>query len=107
MASFNIGGTDYYSGIKLDSKGGVQFTTSATATTTVQFWFARRKNGDDSAKIKMVEGDWSSSTKTVELSTPFKSAGDSGEIELKPGTQYSILQSSKEQALILVVVTES
>ncbi len=107
VASFNIGGTDYYSGIKLDSKGGVQFTTSATATTTVQFWFARRKTGDSSAKIKMVEGDWSSSTKTVELSTPFESAGDSGEIELKPGTQYSILQSSKEQALILVVVTES
>lgn len=107
VASFNIGATDYYSGIKLDSNGGVQFTTSATATTTVQFWFARRKNGDDSAKIKMVEGDWSSSTKTVDLSTPFESAGDSGEIELKPGTQYSIVRSNKEQALILVVVTES
>ena len=107
VASFNIGGTDYVSGIKLDSKGGVQFTTSATATTTVQFWFARRKTGDTSAKIKMVEGDWDSSTKTVELSTPFGTAGDSGEIELKPGTQYSILRSDKEQALILVVVTES
>lgn len=107
VASFNIGGTDYYSGIKLDSNGGVQFTTSATATTTVQFWFARRKNGDSSAKIKLVEGDWSSSTKTVELATPFGTAGDSGEIELKPGTQYSIVRSDKEQALILVVVTES
>ena len=107
VASFNIGGTDYVSGIKLDSNGGVQFTTSATATTTVQFWFARRKTGDSSAKIKMVEGDWGSSVKTVELSTPFGEAGDSGEIELKPGTQYSILRSDKEQALILVVVTES
>lgn len=107
VASFNIGGTDYYSGIKLDSNGGVQFTTSATATTTVQFWFARRKDSETTAKIKLVEGDWDSSVKTGEFDTPSGKAGTSGEIELKPGTQYSIVRSNKEQALILVVVTES
>ena len=107
VASFNIGGTDYVSGIKLDSNGGVQFTTSATATTTVQFWFARRKDSETTAQIKLVEGDWDSSVKTGEFDTPSGKAGTSGEIELKPGTQYSIVRSNKEQALILVVVTES
>lgn len=107
VASFNIGGENYASGLKLDSNGGLQFTTTSLMDTKIRFWFARRKTGDTSAKIKLVEGDWGSSTVIATLDTPFGSpAGDSGEITLEQGKTYSIVRGDKEQALIYVTVTE-
>ena len=100
---FTIGGTEYSFGVKLNSSGYVSFTTSATLNTTVQFYFARRKESDSSAKIQLVpaEGD------PQEFETPFTTYGDSGEIALEKGKAYTIKQKSSEQGLILVKVTET
>ncbi|MBQ9410468.1 MAG: hypothetical protein IJU21_02540 [Bacteroidales bacterium] len=100
---FTIGGTEYSFGVKLNSSGYVSFTTSATLNTTVQFYFARRKEADSSAKIQLVpaEGD------AQVFETPFDTYGDSGEIALEKGVQYTIKQKSSEQGLILVKVVET
>ena len=98
-----VNGTDYKYGLKFDSKGYVNFTTSSTFNTSVQFWFIRRKSGDDTAKIQIVpEGG----TAQV-FSTPYDEPGDSGVLELQKGTAYTIKQSAKEQALIYLIVTET
>ena len=100
---FNIGGTDYSFGVKMNSSGYVTFTTSATLSTTVQFYFARRKESDSSAKMQLVPtgGD------ALLFETPFDAPGDSGEIALEKGTEYTIKQKSSEQGLILVIVKET
>ena len=87
----------------MDSKGYITFTTSGTLNTTVRFYFARRKEADESAKMQLIP---TGGTAQV-FDTPFASYADSGEIGLAPGTEYTIKQKSSEQAVILVVVTES
>ena len=49
---FTIGGVEYKYGFKMDSKGYVNFTTSSTYTTTLQFYTARRKSADTSAAMQ-------------------------------------------------------
>ena len=101
--TITVNNTAYKYGLKFDSKGYVNFTTSSTFNTTVQFWFIRRKNGDETAKIQLIpEGG----TATV-LATPYDAPGNSGVIELQKGTSYTIKQSAKEQALIYVIITET
>ena len=100
--SFTIDGTTYAYGLKMDSKGSVVFTTSATKTTTVQFYFARRK-ADGTAKMQISpEGGTAQ-----EFDTPHDTYADSGVLALEKGTTYTIKQKSGEQALILVKVTET
>lgn len=100
--TFTVDGTAYSYGLKMDSKGSVTFTTSATKTTTVQFWFVRRKSGS-SAKMQLVpaEGD------ATVFDTAWDAPTDSGVITLEKGMGYTIVQKSGEQALILVKVTET
>ena len=100
---FTIDGTTYQRGFKMDSKGYVTFTTSATLNTTVRFWFARRKEADTSARIQLLP---TGGTAQV-FDTPFDTYADSGVIALSQGTEYTIKQDNKEQAVILVIVTES
>ena len=100
---FEIGGTTYSFGVKMNSTGYVTFTTSATKTTTVQFWFARRKESDSSAKMQLLPADGEAAV----FETPFDAPADSGVINLEKGTEYTIKQKTSEQALILVVVKES
>ena len=100
---FTIGGTTYQRGFKMDSKGAVSFTTSATYNTYVRFYFVRRKSADTSAKMQLVP----TGGEAVEFDTPFDTYADSGVIDLAKGTEYTLKQKAKEQAVILVTVTES
>ena len=100
---FTVGGVTYKRGFKMDSKGYVTFTTSATYNTYVRFYFARRKEADTSAKMQIAPTDG----EAVVFDTPFDTYADSGVIDLAKGTEYTIKQKSKEQAVILVTVTES
>ncbi len=101
--SFTIGGTTYAQGFKMDSKGYVNFTTSSEFTTTVQFYFARRKSSDTGAKMQLIpEGG-----EAQVWETPYDTYGDSGIVTLEKGHAYTIKQKSSEQALILVVVKET
>ena len=100
---FTIDGTTYQRGFKMDSGGYVTFTTSATLNSTVQFYFARRKEADTSAQMQLIP---TGGTATV-FDTPFDAYADSGVIALEKGTEYTIKQKSKEQAVILVIVKET
>ena len=100
---WTIGDYSSTKGVKLNSTGAVKFTTSATFASTVEFYFVRRKAGDETAKILIV----SDGGEEVVFDTPYEKLGDSGELPLEKGTVYTIKQKSKEQALLLVVVKES
>ena len=102
--SFNIDGTTYSQGIKMDSKGYVNFTTSAENTTTLRFYAARRKADATTAKMQLIPA---SGDATVFDVTPHDTYMDTGEITLEKGTAYSIKQKSGEQAVILVIVKET
>ena len=101
--AFTINDVTYNNGLKFDSKGSVSFTASDTYTSKVQFWFARRKTGDTGAKIQIIPGSGDAQV----FDTPYDEAGTSGELTLTKGMTYTIKQKSNEQALILVVVSES
>ena len=100
---FEINGTTYSRGFKFDSKGYVTFTTSATLNTTVQFYFARRKVAESEAQIQLVP---TGGTEQV-WDTPYDNYGDSGVVTLERGTEYTLKQKAREQAVILVIVTET
>ena len=100
---FEIDGTTYSRGFKFDSKGYVTFTTSATLNTTVRFYFARRKAADTGAKIQLVP---TGGTEQV-WDTPYDDYGESGVVNLERGTEYTLKQKTSEQAVILVIVTET
>ena len=100
---FEINGTTYSRGFKFDSKGYVTFTTSATLNTTVHFYFARRKVAESDAKIQLVP---TGGTEQV-WDTPYDNYGDSGVVTLERGTEYTLKQKAREQAVILVIVTET
>lgn len=100
---FTIDGTEYAYGLKMDSKGSVSFTTSASKTTTVQFFFARRKSSATGAKMQLVP----STGDPQVFETAYDNYSDSGIITLEKGVNYTIKQKSEEQALILVKVTEN
>ena len=100
---FEIDGTTYQRGFKFDSKGYVTFTTSATLNTTVRFCFARRKVAESDAQIQLAPAG---GTEQV-WDTPYDNYGDSGVVTLERGTEYTIKQQKREQAVILVIVTET
>ena len=100
---FEIEGTTYQRGFKFDSKGTISFTTSATLNTTVRFYFARRKVAESDAKIQLAP---TGGTEQV-WDTPYDNYGDSGVVTLERGTEYTLKQKAREQAVILVIVTET
>jgi len=102
--SFTIDGTTYAYGLKMDSKGYVNFTTSDTYTTTLQFYYARRKEADTSAAMQWGPTDGEATVLDI---TPWDTYGDSGVITLEKGTAYTIEQKTKEQAIILVIIKET
>ena len=101
---FTINGTTYNFGFKMDSGGYVKFTTSSDCTSTLRFYYARRKEGDSAACMQLIPAGGSA---TVFDTSPFTTFADSGVLELAKGTEYTIKQSTKEQAVILVIVTET
>ena len=105
--SFTVEGIECTQGVKLNKDGFVSFTTSASATSIVTFYYACRKSGDNSsARIKITPtnpsgdavvyggfntyGTVSSQTKTLDASTT-----------------YSIQRDNKELALVMVKVVET
>ena len=101
--SFTIGGTAYKYGFKMDSNGSIAFKTSASYASTLRFYYVRRKTGDTGACMQLIpEGG----TATVFDTTPYDQFADSGELPLQPGTSYTVKQKTKEQAVILLIVTE-
>ena len=103
ISNWSIGGFTSTKGWKLNSSGSVSFTTSSTLNTTVQFYFIRRKSGETDAKIQLKpDGD-----DATEFATPYDAPGDSGVINLAKNKTYTIKQSTKEQALLLVIVNET
>ena len=101
--SFTIDGTTYTQGFKMDSKGYVNFTTSSEFTTTLQFYFVRRKSGDTGAKMQLIPDGGDAQI----WETPYDTYADSGVLTLEKGKAYTIKQKTSEQALILVVVKET
>ena len=91
----------------MDSKGYVTFTTDETLNSSVRFYFVSKSN-EEGAKIQLLVGNNESTTTLVDpIFTPYSTVGDSGDIALAKNTMYTIKQKSKEQALLLVVVTET
>lgn len=103
ISEWTIGDYTSTKGIKMNSDGKVSFTTSPTLTSTVQFYFIRRKSGDSSAKIQLVPA----SGEPVVFDTPYDSYADSGELMLEKNMSYSIQRKDKEQAVLLVIVKEN
>jgi pectate lyase len=100
---FTIGDVTYQYGFKMDSNGSIAFKTSDLYTSTLRFYFVRRKKADTGACMRLIpEGG----TETVFDTTPFEAYADSGELPLQPGTNYTVKQKTKEQAVILLIVTE-
>ena len=99
---FEIGGTSYKYGFKMDSNGYITFKTSAEYKSTVQFWFARRKEADSSAQMQLIP----SGGEARVFDSPFGAFADSGVISLEKNTEYTVKQKSKEQAVILLIVKE-
>lgn len=89
--------------VKMNSDGKITFTTSSSLTSTLQFYFIRRKEGDSSAKIQLVPA----SGNPVILDTPYDTFADSGELALEKGLSYTIQRKDKEQAVLLVIVHEN
>ena len=100
---FTVDGTTYQYGFKMDSSGYITFTTSSEYKSTVQFYFARRKSADSAAQIQLVPTGGEAQV----FDTPFDTYADSGVIELAKGTEYTVKQKTKEQAVILLIVKES
>ena len=103
ISSWTIGDYTSTKGWKLNSSAYVEFTTSATLNTTVQFWFIRRKSGDTGAKIQIIPDG---GTATV-IDSPHDAIANSGVLTLAKGTKHTIKQSKNEQALLLVIVNET
>ena len=101
---FTIGETTYQYGFKMDSKGYVTFTTSTEYNSTLQFWYARRKEADTTAAMQWGPTDGEATVLDV---TPFDTYADSGEIALEKGVSYTVKQKTKEQGLILLIVKET
>lgn len=93
-------------GLKLNSTGYIEFTTSTEYSSTVQFWFIRRYTEQDDAKIQLIANGDEKSPVTI-LDTPYDTTGDSGTISLDKGVSYTIKQRTREQALLLVIVKET
>ena len=103
ISSWTLGGYTSTKGIKMNSSGALTFTTSSRLTSTLQFWFIRRKTGDSTAQIQLVP----ETGEALVLDTPYDAIGDSGVITLEKGMNYTIKQKSKEQALLLTIVNET
>lgn len=101
---FTIDGTAYKYGFKMDSAGYISFKTSAEFSSTLQFWYARRKQADGTAQMQIVPTG--GETKVLDV-TPFDSCADSGAIQLAKDTEYTVKQKNKEQGVILLIVKES
>lgn len=99
---FTIDGTSYSYGLKMDSKGSVTFTTSATLNTTVQFYAARRKASGTSKMQLTCDG-----ADPVIVETEHGTPTGSGELTLEKGKAYTLAQKTSEQGLILVIVKET
>mgnify|MGYP002620814524 CR=1 FL=1 len=101
---FTIDGVTYQRGFKMDSSGYITFTTSSDYSSTLQFYYARRKEADTAACLQLVP---TGGTATVFDVSPFDTYADSGAISLEKGTEYTVKQKTKEQGVILLIVTES
>ena len=100
---FTVDGTTYQYGFKMDSSGYITFTTSSEYKSTVQFYFARRKSADSAAQMQLAPTGGEAQV----FDTPFDTFADSGVIELAKGTEYTVKQKTKEQAVILLIVKET
>ena len=103
ITSWEINGYTSTKGVKMNSTGAVTFTTSSSLNSTVQFWFIRRKTDDTSAKMQIIPegGD------ATVFDSPYDKPGNSGVLSLEKNKAYTIKQSSKESAVLLVIVNET
>lgn len=103
ITNWEINGYTSTKGVKMNSGGSITFTTSSSLNSTVQFWFIRRKTGDTTAKIQIIPegGD------ATVFDTPYDEPGNSSVLSLEKNTAYTIKQSTKEQAVLLVIVNEN
>ena len=103
ITSWDLNGFSSTKALKMNSSGALSFKTSATLNSTVEFWFIRRKSSDTTAKIHIIPegGD------ATVFDSPHDAPTSSGVLQLQANTSYTIKQSSKEQALLLVIVNET
>ncbi len=105
ITEWSINGYTSKKGVKFNSSGKVTFKTSATLNSSVQFWFIRRKSDATSAKIRIIADG--AETPLAIFDTPYDEIGNSGIVTLEKNTGYTIQQAASEQALLLVIVTET
>jgi len=102
--SFTIDGVTYTQGIKMDSGGYVNFTTSASCNTTIRFYSAVRKQTTSGAKMQLIP---SGADPIIFKDITWATYYDSGEVSLEKGTSYTLKQASGEQGLILVIIKQT
>ena len=105
--SFTINGTVCTKGIKLDSSGYLEFTTSANVNASLTFYYAARKSSDNSgAKIQITPTDPSGEATVFGEFNEFGTIS-SQTLSLEPSTKYRITRNSKELALVYVELIET
>lgn len=105
--SFSINGISCTKGVKLDSSGYLEFTTSDNVTASLTFYYAARKSTDnDTAVIQITPTDPEG---TATEFGSFESFGtiSSQTITLNASTKYRISRKAKELALVFVELSET
>lgn len=104
--SFSINGISCTKGVKLDSSGYLEFTTSDNVTASLTFYYAARKSTDnDTAVIQITPTDPAG---TATEFGSFESFGtiSSQTITLNASTKYRISRKTKELVLVFVELSE-
>jgi hypothetical protein len=103
-ASLTIGDASYTQGIKMDSKGYVTFTTSATYNTSLEFYAVTRKSSTTNAKMQLISDGIDPIVFDV---TPWSEPLHGSVQTLEKGRTYTLKQKESEQAVIIVIVKET
>lgn len=99
--SFTIKGKTYSNAKKIDGSNNISFTTSSTATTTIQFWAAKRQEDKDGI-IKLQKGSSNIVNATMTLGTIY----DSGIVTLEKGTEYKFNKTGEVGLFYVEVIEE-
>ena len=107
VSSFSINGVSCTKGIKLDSSGYLEFTTSANVNATLTFYYVARKKADnDNAKIQITPTEPAGEASIFDSFNTFGTI-NSQTLTLEASTKYRIARNSKELALVYVELIET
>ncbi len=107
VSSFIIDGNTCTKGLKLDSGGYLDFTTSSDVTASVTFYYACRKSDKNSTAKIQIKATSPSGDATVYDSFNTFGTINSQTVALSPSTTYRISRNNQELALVYVALTET